>query len=192
LPAWRADSASICATTCSQPSATTSTAPTFGCRQYAASVSWVICMSGRAAAPGEVRQRHTIRHARAMRSVTTAEHTTVGTIEHVIANADAPVRAPDSLRIRDACSSHRSSRRQSPRPRPLATLCVVHVRAGFDVGRRRADRTAVLHDALAADPLQARSCGRWRSVRARDATPPASIVARAPSGSSAVATLSRA
>ena len=44
---WRlAVAASVCATTCSHPSAMTSTAPTFGCPQYAASVSCVSPMSG--------------------------------------------------------------------------------------------------------------------------------------------------
>ena len=63
LPAARADSASICATTCSHPSATTSTAPTFGCWQYAASVSCVVCMSGPSwPQPCEMRQGHRTGH----------------------------------------------------------------------------------------------------------------------------------
>ena len=46
LPARRAASARCCATTCSHPSAITSTAPTFGCPQYAASVSCVVVHVG--------------------------------------------------------------------------------------------------------------------------------------------------
>ena len=80
LPAARADSASICATTCSQPSATTSTAPTFGCWQYAASVSCVTCMSGPSwPQPARWGSATAPATAAAMRSVTTAEQTTVGT-----------------------------------------------------------------------------------------------------------------
>jgi hypothetical protein len=46
FPARRPASASSCAMICSHPSATTSTAPTFGCPQYASSVSCVMPRSG--------------------------------------------------------------------------------------------------------------------------------------------------
>ena len=81
LPARRASSASRCATTCSHPSATTMTAPTFGWRQYAASVSWVSARSGPScphpARCGSAAPTGAIDAA--MRSATTAEQMTVGT-----------------------------------------------------------------------------------------------------------------
>ena len=81
LPARRAAAASVCAMTCSHPSATTSTAPTLGWAQYAASVACVTRMSGPSwPHPARCGKATTASgFTSAMRSHTTDEQITVGT-----------------------------------------------------------------------------------------------------------------
>ena len=156
-----------CATTCSQPSAMTSTAPTLGCPQYAGErVVGDAHVGAELAAAGEVRQRGAERRRRRGdplgddRRADDRRHD-----EHVIARADAAVAA--AIAVEPWTCSHRcagavcgtsggSAGRASGsagRKRQVAAAAAardvvrVHVRAGRDVPAGGADRAAVLEDA---------------------------------------------
>ena len=162
----------------------TSTAPTFGCPQYAASVSCVVCMSGPSwPQPGGVRQRRADRRDRrgdALGDDRRADHGRHH--QQVVADADAAVGPAVALEREAAFaltgSPFRRAARRSGRRSPLESwrrevaasararhVVRVHVRAGGDVGRRDADRAAVLHDRARRRRSPApRPCGRAESA----------------------------
>ena len=123
----RADSASICATTCSQPSATTRTAPTFGCWQYAASVSCVTCMSGPSwPQPARCGSADRAGDGRGDAFGHDRRADDGGHDEDVIAHADAAVGTPEAVEARSAGHdrfSGASARRRDPRGRARWRRC---------------------------------------------------------------------
>ena len=153
------------------------------------------------AAAGEVRQRRADRRDRRGdplgddRRADDRRHD-----QHVIAHADAAVgpavaRGTPALRaVIVAARDGAAARGRSPRPRALATLCVCTCAPAAMSADRRADRAAVLDDRLARANRAQRDLvpARNRFAHAITVDAPACSSRPASSGSSAVATLSRA
>src|SRR3954462_3453969 len=161
FPARRAESARYCATTCSHPSAITSTAPTLGWPQYAASVSWVRYMSGpswpqparggSAAPPGAPRRRPAPRRP--------TRRSRWGRRGDDCGRRRARPGAGNRGRWVDSRTFLR--RLRETRRDPVCALAAIaapavarhvvrmHVRAGCDVGGRRPDGSSVIDEFLA-------------------------------------------
>src|SRR6185436_18310709 len=193
LPAARAASTSISATTCSHPSATTSTAPTLGCAQYAASVVCVSCMSG-PSCPQPARCGSATTDdgsASAMRSLTTDAQITVGTTSTWFrtptrwsgrTNPQKParslMRSSDRLDLGARAGvlfrfgeTHATLGRHRPRLEIAAAAAArqvvrVHVRSPGNRRCRHADGAAVLDDRLAGGEIHQRDLVARRNALA--------------------------